>query len=363
MTDWSTPRVSPVPLRPREVSLRERALDRTSPLRRLDWILLLAVAALLRSAGCWSGRRPSQHQIAAASTPARSSRSTCSTSRSASVLGTIAALVDYRTLRAYTPVVYLASLLGLLAVLVPARLDHQRRALLDRARRRLRDPAVGVRQARAHRSAWRCCSRERRDGERPRRADTRRPAVARGRRRARSLLILHAARPRLGHGARRSSSSACSRVCRRVRAAGSSACSARRARRRVVVGQPALLKQYQIDRFAGVRQPARATPRASATTSTRRASPSAPAACSGKGLFHGAQTQRPFVPEQQTDFVFTVAGEELGFVGAGVHHPAVRRGAVARPARSRAGRRTRRHAGRRRASSAGSASRPSRTSA
>ena len=37
----------------------------------------------------------------------------------------------------------------------------------------------------------------------------------------------------------------------------------------------------------------------------------------GKGLFHGPQTQGQFVPEQQTDFVFTVAGEELGFVGGG----------------------------------------------
>jgi rod shape determining protein RodA len=36
----------------------------------------------------------------------------------------------------------------------------------------------------------------------------------------------------------------------------------------------------------------------------------------GQGLFHGAQTQGGFVPEQQTDFVFSAAGEELGFAGA-----------------------------------------------
>ena len=35
----------------------------------------------------------------------------------------------------------------------------------------------------------------------------------------------------------------------------------------------------------------------------------------GQGLFHGAQTNGRFVPEQQTDFVFTVVGEELGLVG------------------------------------------------
>lgn len=35
----------------------------------------------------------------------------------------------------------------------------------------------------------------------------------------------------------------------------------------------------------------------------------------GKGLFDGPQTNGRFVPEQQTDFIFTVAGEELGFIG------------------------------------------------
>ena len=36
----------------------------------------------------------------------------------------------------------------------------------------------------------------------------------------------------------------------------------------------------------------------------------------GQGLFQGRQTQGGFIPFQQTDFVFSVAGEELGFVGA-----------------------------------------------
>lgn len=36
----------------------------------------------------------------------------------------------------------------------------------------------------------------------------------------------------------------------------------------------------------------------------------------GKGLFEGPQTNGRFVPEQQTDFIFTVSGEELGFLGS-----------------------------------------------
>lgn len=38
----------------------------------------------------------------------------------------------------------------------------------------------------------------------------------------------------------------------------------------------------------------------------------------GTGLFNGPQTNGRFVPEQQTDFIFSVAGEELGFLGAGL---------------------------------------------
>jgi rod shape determining protein RodA len=38
----------------------------------------------------------------------------------------------------------------------------------------------------------------------------------------------------------------------------------------------------------------------------------------GRGLFEGTQTSLGFVPENHTDFVFTVIGEQLGFLGASV---------------------------------------------
>ncbi len=36
----------------------------------------------------------------------------------------------------------------------------------------------------------------------------------------------------------------------------------------------------------------------------------------GKGYLKGSQSQQSFLPEKQTDFIFTMLGEELGFIGA-----------------------------------------------
>ena len=37
---------------------------------------------------------------------------------------------------------------------------------------------------------------------------------------------------------------------------------------------------------------------------------------SGKGLYHGVQTQKSFVPIKESDFIFTVVAEEFGFIGS-----------------------------------------------
>ncbi|WP_433335473.1 rod shape-determining protein RodA [Spirillospora sp. CA-294931] len=78
-----------------------------------------------------------------------------------------------------------------------------------------------------------------------------------------------------------------------------------------------LLKPYQLDRFTAFLDPS-ADPRGAGYNAQQARIAVGSGGFSGKGLFQGEQTGGHFVPEQQTDFIFTVAGEELGFVGGAV---------------------------------------------
>jgi rod shape determining protein RodA len=78
-----------------------------------------------------------------------------------------------------------------------------------------------------------------------------------------------------------------------------------------------LLESYQIDRFMAFTNPA-LDPRGAGYNTEQARIAIGNGGVFGQGLFNGSQTQSGFVPEQQTDFIFTVAGEELGLLGAGV---------------------------------------------
>ena len=76
-----------------------------------------------------------------------------------------------------------------------------------------------------------------------------------------------------------------------------------------------MLKEYQIDRFLAFTNPA-LDPRGAGYNVEQARIAVGNGGLFGQGLFEGSQTQSGFVPEQHTDFVFTVAGEELGLAGA-----------------------------------------------
>ncbi|MBC2900955.1 rod shape-determining protein RodA [Streptomyces cupreus] len=78
-----------------------------------------------------------------------------------------------------------------------------------------------------------------------------------------------------------------------------------------------ILDDYQIARFAAFANPSLDPAGVGYNTNQARIAIGS-GGLTGAGLFNGSQTTGQFVPEQQTDFVFTVAGEELGFVGGGL---------------------------------------------
>ncbi|MEU3743918.1 MULTISPECIES: rod shape-determining protein RodA [Streptomyces] len=85
----------------------------------------------------------------------------------------------------------------------------------------------------------------------------------------------------------------------------------------VLVTALGMLDEYQINRFAAFANPDLDPAGVGYNTNQARIAIGS-GGLLGAGLFKGSQTTGQFVPEQQTDFVFTVAGEELGFVGAGL---------------------------------------------
>jgi rod shape determining protein RodA len=78
-----------------------------------------------------------------------------------------------------------------------------------------------------------------------------------------------------------------------------------------------VLHDYQLARFTSFRDPNR-DPLGAAYNYNQAHIAIAHGGLFGFGLFNGPQTNAGFVPEQQTDFIFSVAGEEFGLIGAGV---------------------------------------------
>jgi len=76
-----------------------------------------------------------------------------------------------------------------------------------------------------------------------------------------------------------------------------------------------IIKQYQIERLTGFLDSTQTSQTASYNLQQSEIAIGA-GGITGTGYLKGSQTNLDFVPEQHTDFIFTVVGEELGFVGA-----------------------------------------------
>jgi rod shape determining protein RodA len=76
-----------------------------------------------------------------------------------------------------------------------------------------------------------------------------------------------------------------------------------------------LLKGYQASRLTSFLHPS-SDPRGTGYSAYQAAISIGSGGVHGQGLFHGALVAGGFVPEQQTDFIFSVSGEELGYIGS-----------------------------------------------
>jgi rod shape determining protein RodA len=78
-----------------------------------------------------------------------------------------------------------------------------------------------------------------------------------------------------------------------------------------------LLKAYQLSRLTSFANPT-ADPQGTGYNAIQSKLAVGSGGVFGQGLFHGSLIHGNFVPEQNTDFIFAVAGEELGFIGAAI---------------------------------------------
>ena len=83
----------------------------------------------------------------------------------------------------------------------------------------------------------------------------------------------------------------------------------------VVVVQFGILKEYQLARLGAFLDPTSNTQQSAYNLNQSKIAIGS-GELLGKGLFLGSQTNLRFVPEQHTDFIFTVVGEELGLAGS-----------------------------------------------
>ena len=278
--------------------------------RDLDWILLIAAFALslMGSLLVWSARRA---VLASGSDPQSFLKRHLINIGVALVLGFIASRINYRLLRAYTPVVYVVSMILLLIPFVPGLgvTIAGARAWIDVPLGLTIQPSEFAKITVILMMA--ALLSERRDREEEPSAQDVLLALVVAAIPTAIILVQNDTGTVLILAAVSLSIVAVSGVPTRwlVGLIGAAILGV------LASIQLGLLQEYQVDRLTSFINPD-ADVSASAYNANQARIAIGGGGLDGYGLFEGPQTQGNFVPVNESDFIFTVAGEELGFLGS-----------------------------------------------
>ena len=278
--------------------------------RDLDWILLIAAFALslMGSLLVWSASRA---DLASESDPQSFLKRHLINIGVALVLGFIASRINYRLLRAYTPVVYVASMVLLLVPFVPGLgvTIAGARAWIDVPLGLTIQPSEFAKITVILMMA--ALLSERRDREEEPSAQDVLLALAVAAIPTAIILVQNDTGTVLILAAVSLSIVAVSGVRTRwlVGLIGAAILGV------LASIQLGLLQEYQVDRLTSFINPDEDVS-ASAYNANQARIAIGGGGLDGYGLFEGPQTQGNFVPVNESDFIFTVAGEELGFLGS-----------------------------------------------
>jgi len=289
-----------------------RLLHRDATLRRIDWTLLLSVLGLCALGGALVLSATREAALESGGDPTAYLKKHCLNVAIGLVLAICASAFDYRMLRVYAPALYLLSLAGLTLVLSPlgSTINGSHSWIVLPAGFSIQ-PSEFAKVALVVGMAM--LLSEKRDAEdTPRDVDVVATLAL-----AAVPLGLVMLQPDLG-----TALVICATALGVVAVSGAPlrwviGLVAAAILGAVVAVQAGLLKDYQLARITSFYNPA-ADPKGTGYNVRQAQIAIGSGGFHGEGLFHGAQTQGRFVPAQQTDFIFTVAGEELGFVGAGL---------------------------------------------
>jgi len=294
--------------RPR--SLLARAFARNSLLRHMDWLLIVVVLGLcaIGTLLVWSATQPSL--LAVGQDPRTYLKKQLLNVIIGLVLMAGVSLIDTRQLRSWVPFVYGATVLTLVAVLTPAgSVVNGARAWFSLPGGFQVEPNEFAKVALVLVTAM---------------VFSRAHAAGSGTPRVRSLLIALACaapliglvviEPALGVALVLVVVTATMIVLSGLRLRVIAVLAAIVAVTIAAAGGLHLLKSYQLTRFTSFLHPSADLAGAGYNAAQAKIAVGS-GGMFGQGLFHGQLVAGNFVPSQQTDFIFTVAGEELGFVG------------------------------------------------